>query len=88
MDIRGRGKLRDQIPDIDELIDMDKLITLERLELLAEVISPEFAVPAESEEFEAITASQAAELSKRKIFTRINGSHPQSNFKRFRRLRT
>lgn len=64
-------KLRDQIPDIDELIDMDKLITLERLELLAEVISPEFAVPAESEEFEAITASQAADLSKRKILREL-----------------
>ena len=64
-------KLRDQIPDIDELIDMDKLITLERLELLAEVISPEFAVPTESEEFEAITASQAAELSKRKILREL-----------------
>lgn len=64
-------KLRDQIPDIDELIDMDKLITLERLELLAEVISPEFAEPAESEEFETITASQAAELSKRKILREL-----------------
>lgn len=64
-------KLRDQIPDIDELIDMDKLITLERLDLLAEVISPEFAVPTESEEFEAITASQAAELSKRKILREL-----------------
>ena len=64
-------KLRDQIPDIDELIDMDKLITLERLELLAEVISPEFAAPTESEEFEAITASQAAELSKRKILREL-----------------
>lgn len=64
-------KLRDQTPDIDELIDMDKLITLERLELLAEVISPEFAVPTESEEFEAIAASQAAELSKRKILREL-----------------
>lgn len=61
-------KLRDQILDIDDLIDMDKLITLERLEPL---VSEESAKPGESEEFEAITASQAAELSKRKILREL-----------------
>lgn len=59
--------LRDHVPDYKAMIDVDNLITLEHLEPVAfteAVISPEFASPAESEEFEAITASQAAELSK------------------------
>lgn len=64
-------KLRFLIPDIDDLIDMDKLITLERLEPLAGDALPELAVHAEAEEFEAITASQAAELSKRKILREL-----------------
>ena len=60
-------KLRFLTPNIEELIDMDKLITLERLE----PVKTEFAVPTESEEFEAIAASQAAELSKRKILREL-----------------
>ena len=64
-------KLRFLIPDIEELIDMDKLITLERLEPLAGDALPELAVHAEDKEFEAITASQAAELSKRKILREL-----------------
>lgn len=64
-------KLRFLTPNIEELIDMDKLITLDRLEPLVEVVSPEYTTPAESEEFEAITASQAAELSKRKILREL-----------------
>lgn len=64
-------KLRFLIPDIDDLIDMDKLITLERLEPLAGDALPEHVVHAEAEEFEAITASQAAELSKRKILREL-----------------
>lgn len=86
--------LRKHIPYCDGVIDVSKLITLDRLEPLVDVTEPEYenlkelTEPEESEEFEAITASQAAELSKRKIFTRINGSHPRSHFKQFRRLRT
>ena len=64
-------KLRFLISDIDDLIDMDKLITLERLEPLAGDALPELAVHAEAEEFEAITASQAADLSKRKILREL-----------------
>ena len=66
--------LRDRVPDYKAMIDVDNLITLEHLEPLAGVVSPEFAAPTEaegSEEFEAITASQAAELSKRKILREL-----------------
>lgn len=66
--------LRKHIPYCDGVIDVSKLITLDRLELVtltATVVSPEFAAPTESEEFEAITASQAAELSKRKILREL-----------------
>lgn len=53
---------------------MSKLITLDRLEPLVDVTEPEYEnlkEPTESEEFEAITASQAAELSKRKILREL-----------------
>lgn len=66
--------LRNRVPDYKAMIDVDNLITLEHLEPVTfteAVISPEFAVPTESEEFEAITASQAAELSKRKILREL-----------------
>lgn len=66
--------LQERVPDYKAMIDVDNLITLEHLEPVAfteAVISPEFASPAESEEFEAITASQAAELSKRKILREL-----------------
>lgn len=65
------------VPDYKAMIDVDNLITLEHLEHLEPVtfteavVSPEFASPTESEEFEAITASQAAELSKRKILREL-----------------
>lgn len=71
--------LRDRVPDYKDMIDADNLITLEHLEHLEPVtfteadVSPESAVPTESEEFEAITASQAAELSKRKILRELMG---------------
>ena len=69
--------LRDYVPDYKAMIDVDNLITLEHLEPLNssetdEVIEyVEIATPTESEEFEAITASQAAELSKRKILREL-----------------
>lgn len=66
--------LRDRVPDYKAMIDVDNLITLEHLEPVTfteTVVSPEFAAPTESEEFEAITASQAAELSKRKILREL-----------------
>lgn len=63
--------LRAFVPCLEDSVDVGKLITLDRLEPLVEVVSPEFAVPTESEEFEAITASQAAELSKRKILREL-----------------
>ena len=66
--------LRDRVPDYKAMIDVDNLITLEHLEPVTfteAVVSPEFASPTESEEFEAITASQAAELSKRKILREL-----------------
>ena len=69
--------LRERVPDYKAMIDVDNLITLEHLEHLEPVtfteavVSPEFASPTESEEFEAITASQAAELSKRKILREL-----------------
>lgn len=66
--------LRDRVPDYKAMIDVDNLITLEHLEpvTFAEAdVPPEFASPTESEEFEAITASQAAELSKRKILREL-----------------
>ena len=66
--------LRDRVPDYKAMIDVDNLITLEHLELLnsSETVEyVEIATPAESEEFEVITASQAAELSKRKILREL-----------------
>ena len=66
--------LRDRVPDYKAMIDVDNLITLEHLESVTFTemdVSPESAVPTESEEFEAITASQAAELSKRKILREL-----------------
>lgn len=66
--------LRDRVPDYKAMIDVDNLIILEHLEPVTfteAVVSPEFASPTESEEFEAITASQAAELSKRKILREL-----------------
>lgn len=68
---------RDIVPDFEKIIDVEDLITLERLEPLADVTKPEYenlnelTEPEESEEFEAITASQAAELSKRKILREL-----------------
>lgn len=66
--------LRDRVPDYKAMIDVDNLITLEHLEPVTfteTVVSPEFATSTESEEIEAITASQAAELSKRKILREL-----------------
>ena len=69
--------LQERVPYYKDMIDVDNLITLEHLEpvtfteAVAAVISPEFASPTESEEFEAITASKAAELSKRKILREL-----------------
>lgn len=69
--------LQERVPDYKAMIDVGNLITLEHLEHLEPVtfteavVSPEFASPTESEEFEAITASQAAELSKRKILREL-----------------
>lgn len=66
--------LRDRVPDYKAMIDVDNLITLEHLEPVTftePVVSPEFATSTESEEIEAITASQAAELSKRKILREL-----------------
>lgn len=69
--------LQERVPDYKAMIDVGNLITLEHLEHLEPVtfteavVSPEFAAPTESEEFEAITASQAAELSKRKILREL-----------------
>ena len=66
--------LRDRVPDYKAMIDVDNLITLEHLEPLnsSETVEDvEIATPTESEEFEAITASQAAELSKRKILREL-----------------
>lgn len=63
--------LRVYVPCLEDSVDVSKLITLDRLEPLVEVVSPVVAAPTESEEFEAITASQAAELSKRKILREL-----------------
>lgn len=69
--------LRKHIPYCDGTIDASKLITLDRLEPLVDVNEPDYenlkelTEPEESEEFEAITASQAAELSKRKILREL-----------------
>ena len=63
--------LRAYVPCLEDSVDVSKLITLDRLEPLVDVASPEVATPTESEEFEAITASQAAELSKRKILREL-----------------
>lgn len=69
--------LRKHIPYCDGAIDVSKLITLDRLEPLVDVTEPEYenlkelTEPEESEEFEAVTASQAAELSKRKILREL-----------------
>lgn len=63
--------LRAYVPCLEDSVDVSKLITLDRLEPLVEVTEPEYAAPTESEEFEAITASQAAELSKRKILREL-----------------
>nr|DAO72223.1 MAG TPA: hypothetical protein [Caudoviricetes sp.] len=69
--------LRDHVPDYKAMIDVDNLITLEHLEPVTfteadeAVEDVEIATPTESEEFEAITASQAAELSKRKILREL-----------------
>lgn len=63
--------LRAYVPCLEDSVDVSKLITLDRLEPLVEVISPESAAPTESEEFEAITASKAAGLSKRKILREL-----------------
>lgn len=63
--------LRAYVPCLEDSVDVSKLITLDRLEPLVEVVSPEVTAPTESEEFEAITASQAAELSKRKILREL-----------------
>lgn len=68
---------RDIVPNFEKFIDVEDLITLDRLEPLADVSSPEYenlkelAEPEESEEFEAITANQAAELSKHKILREL-----------------
>lgn len=65
---------RDIVPNFEKIIDVEDLITLERLEPVTFTetdVSPEFAVPTESEEFETIAASQAAELSKRKILREL-----------------
>lgn len=69
--------LQERVPYYKDMINVDNLITLEHLEPVTFTeavegdVSPEFATPAESEEFEAITASQAAELSKRKILREL-----------------
>ena len=66
--------LRDRVPDYKAMIDVDNLITLEHLEPLNSsetVEGVEIATSTESEEIEAITASQAAELSKRKILREL-----------------
>lgn len=66
--------LQERVPDYKAMIDVDNLITLEHLvpvTFTEAVVSPESAAPTESEEFEAITASQAAELSKRKILREL-----------------
>lgn len=69
--------LRKHIPYYDGAIDASKLITLDRLEPLVDVNEPDYenlkelTKPEEFEEFEAITASQAAELSKRKILREL-----------------
>lgn len=69
--------LRKHIPYYDSAIDVSKLITLDCLEPLVDVNEPDYenmkelTEPEESEEFEAITASQAAEISKRKILREL-----------------
>lgn len=73
----NREALQNQIPNYEDIIDASNLITLDRLEPLVDVTSPEcenleeLTEPNESEEFEAITASQAADLSKRKILREL-----------------
>lgn len=66
--------LRAFVPCLEDSVDVSKLITLDRLEPLVDVTEPEYEnlkEPTESEELEAITASQAAELSKRKILREL-----------------
>lgn len=66
--------LQERVPYYKDMIDVDNLITLEHLEPLNSsetVEGVEIATSTESEEFEAITASQAAELSKRKILREL-----------------
>lgn len=69
--------LQERVPYYKDMIDVDNLITLEHLEPVTfteadeAVEDVEIASPTESEEFEAITASQAAELSKRKILREL-----------------
>lgn len=66
--------LRAYVPCLEDSVDVSKLITLDRLEPLVDVTEPEYEnlkELTESEEFEAITASQAAELSKRKILREL-----------------
>nr|DAT33003.1 MAG TPA: hypothetical protein [Caudoviricetes sp.] len=66
--------LRDRVPDYKAMIDVDNLITLERLEPVTfteadgAVEDVEIATPPEPE---ILTASQAAELSKRKILREL-----------------
>ena len=73
----SREALRERVPDFEAFIDVDNLITLDRLEPLVDVTSLEYenleelTGSEESEEFEAITVSQAAELSKRKILREL-----------------
>ena len=69
--------LRVYVPCLEDSVDVSKLITLDRLEPLVDVNEPEYenskelTESEESEEFEAITASQAADLSKRKILREL-----------------
>lgn len=63
--------LQERVPDYKAMIDVDNLITLEHLEPVTfteAVVSPEFASPTEPE---ILTASKAAELSKRKILREL-----------------
>ena len=63
--------LQERVPYYKDMIDVDNLITLEHLEqatFTEVVVSPEFATPTEPE---ILTASKAAELSKRKILREL-----------------
>ena len=64
-------KLRDQIPDIDDLIDMDKLITLGRLEPLKLEESTELEEHEEREALEKLTANRAAEIVKGRLIREV-----------------